>query len=191
MRMSEQELRNALRALAVDGAPREAPPAVEQRLLEAFRRKQQARWWRVARIAGAMAGAGIAAGLAVMYWIPSPPPKPEARMIVPAPPAVVASAPAPVAAALAPRKVARRSVRLPRPQAPPSAVPEVATKFYALPDADIFAPVEDATVIRVQLPRSAMRMVGLPVNEDRASERIRADVVLGQDGIARAVRFVQ
>lgn len=189
MRLSEQELRNALRALAVEGLPREAPPAVEQRLLDAFRRKQQARWWRVTRFAGAMAGAGVAAGLAVMYWIPSQPPKPEARMIVPAPPAVVASAPAP--AALAPRKVARRTVRLPRPQAPPSAVPEVATKFYALPDADIFAPVEDATVIRVQLPRSAMRMVGLPVNEDRASERIRADIVLGQDGIARAVRFVQ
>jgi hypothetical protein len=51
--------------------------------------------------------------------------------------------------------------------------------------------VEDATVVRVQLPRSAMRMVGLPVNEERAGERIRADVVLGQDGIARAVRFVQ
>jgi hypothetical protein len=33
--------------------------------------------------------------------------------------------------------------------------------------------------------------VGLPVNEERANERIRADMVLGQDGIARAVRFVQ
>jgi hypothetical protein len=36
-----------------------------------------------------------------------------------------------------------------------------------------------------------MRLVGLPVNEERANERIRADMVLGQDGIARAVRFVQ
>jgi len=29
------------------------------------------------------------------------------------------------------------------------------------------------------------------VNEERADERIRADMLLGQDGIARAVRFVQ
>jgi len=87
--------------------------------------------------------------------------------------------------------VAKHRVQRPRPLAPAVGDPEVATKFYALPDADIFAPVEDATVVRVQLPRSAMRMIGLPVNEDRAAERIRADVVLGQDGIARAVRFIQ
>jgi len=35
-----------------------------------------------------------------------------------------------------------------------------------------------------------MRTVGLPINEERASERIQADVLLGQDGIARAIRFI-
>jgi hypothetical protein len=50
---------------------------------------------------------------------------------------------------------------------------------------------DEAQVIRVRLPRSAMRTVGLPVNEDRWFERVPADVLLGQDGIARAVRFVK
>jgi hypothetical protein len=187
MSRNEQELKDALRALAATG-PQEAPADVERVLLDAFRRKQRSRG-RVARICGALAGAAVAAGLALMFRIPPQPPKPEARVTLPAPPPVAAAAPEPIA--LAPKKVAPRQVRTARPPTPSAIVPEVATNFYSLPDADIFAPVEDATVIRVQLPRSAMRMVGLPVNEERAAERIRADVVLGQDGLARAVRFVQ
>jgi len=187
MSINEHELKDALRALAAAG-PQKAPAAVERVLLEAFRRKQRSRRY-VARIIGAVAGAVAAAGLALMFRIPPQPPKPEARVILPAPLSMAAAAPEPVA--LAPKKVPPRQVRTAQRQTQALVVPEVATKFYPLPDADIFAPVEDATVIRVQLPRSAMRMVGLPVNEERAAERIRADVVLGQDGIARAVRFVQ
>ena len=187
MSRNEQEWKDALRALAAAG-PQDAPADVERVLLEAFRRKQRS-GRRVARIIGALAGAAVAAGLALMFRIPPQPPKPEARVILPAPPPMAAAAPEPVA--LAQKNAAPRQVRRARPQTPAPIVSEVATKFYPLPDADNFAPVEDTTVIRVQLPRSAMRMVGLPVNEERAAERIRADVVLGQDGIARAVRFVQ
>ena len=52
-------------------------------------------------------------------------------------------------------------------------------------------PGEGGQVIRVTLPRSAMRTVGLPVPENGWYERVPADVVLGQDGVARAVRFVK
>jgi hypothetical protein len=186
MNLQEEELRNALRALA-QASPEMAPPAVEQKLLKAFRRRQQAKK-RIAQIAGTIAAGAVAAGVAAMFWIPPQPPKPVAHLVVPAPQQAV-QVPKPVA--VAPKIVAQRRLRPARPRVPAPVVPEVATTFYALPDADIFAPVEDATVVRVQLPRSAMRMVGLPVNEERAGERIRADVVLGQDGIARAVRFVQ
>ena len=187
MTMNEGELREALRELAAT-APQQAPPAVEQKLRKAFRARQNARV-RVRGVVAGIAAAAVAAGLALIFRIPAQPPRPEARVVVPAPPAT--AAPAPVEVAVAPRKVIRRNASARRPQAEPLPATEVATKFYPLPDADIFAPVEDATVIRVQLPRSAMRIVGLPVNEERAMERIRADVVLGQDGIARAVRFVQ
>jgi hypothetical protein len=187
MTMNEGELREALRELAAT-APQQAPPVIEQNLREAFRARQTTRV-RVRGVVAGLAAAAVAAGLALIFRIPAQSPRPEAHIVVPPPPAI--AAPAPVQEALAPRKVVRRHASVRRPQAESLPATEVATKFYALPDADIFAPVEDVTVIRVQLPRSAMRMVGLPVNEERATERIRADVLLGQDGIARAVRFVQ
>jgi hypothetical protein len=52
-------------------------------------------------------------------------------------------------------------------------------------------PVEHGRMVRVRLPRSALSAFGLPMNEQRAEETILADVVLGEDGLARAVRFVK
>jgi hypothetical protein len=46
-------------------------------------------------------------------------------------------------------------------------------------------------VLRVELPRSSLASFGLPVNLERAGERIKADVVVGNDGMARAIRFVR
>ena len=45
-------------------------------------------------------------------------------------------------------------------------------------------------LVRVELPRSALARFGLPMNMDRADERIKADVLVGADGLARAIRFV-
>ena len=45
--------------------------------------------------------------------------------------------------------------------------------------------------MRVELPRSALMSFGLPMNMERAGERIKADVVVGEDGLARAIRFVR
>jgi len=63
--------------------------------------------------------------------------------------------------------------------------------FLPLPDAQRIAPGESVNVVRVEVPRSAMLVVGLPVNPERVSELVEADVMLGSDGLARAVRFVQ
>jgi hypothetical protein len=46
-------------------------------------------------------------------------------------------------------------------------------------------------VMRVELPRSALAGFGLPVNMERVNERVKADVLVGSDGQARAIRFVQ
>ena len=46
-------------------------------------------------------------------------------------------------------------------------------------------------VVRVQVPRSAPAMVGLPMSGGDVSGTVTADVVLGEDGVARAIRFVQ
>ena len=51
--------------------------------------------------------------------------------------------------------------------------------------------VESGTVLRVELPPSALIAVGLPAPVERADSRVKADVVVGDDGVARAVRFVR
>ena len=57
------------------------------------------------------------------------------------------------------------------------------------PGTDLTA-LDGAPVVRMQLPRTVLVAFGLPMNPERAEEPINADVVLGPDGIARAVRFV-
>jgi hypothetical protein len=66
-----------------------------------------------------------------------------------------------------------------------------ATEFLRVPGADPFEPLDRGRLLRVQLPRSALEVFGLPLNESRWSERVQADVVLSEDGMVRAVRFVQ
>jgi hypothetical protein len=73
----------------------------------------------------------------------------------------------------------------------PAAGREVATPFFGLPFSDAALPLDQATIIRVELPRSALELTGLPVDEDRRNQRIRADLVLGADGLARAIRFLK
>lgn len=68
---------------------------------------------------------------------------------------------------------------------------EIATPFFALPFSDASLPLAQAAVIRVELPRSALALTGLPVDEDRRNERVDADLVVGADGLARAIRFVR
>jgi hypothetical protein len=68
---------------------------------------------------------------------------------------------------------------------------EVATFFMPLGYAGPINPQDGGQLVRVELPRSAMLSMGLPVNMDRYGERVKADVLLGPDGLARAIRFVQ
>jgi hypothetical protein len=62
--------------------------------------------------------------------------------------------------------------------------------FIPLPNAARLADTEDVNVVRVEVPRSAMIALGLEVSPERASELVAADVMLGPDGLARAVRFL-
>jgi len=68
---------------------------------------------------------------------------------------------------------------------------EVATQFMPIGYASPINLQDGGQLVRVELPRSAMLSMGLPVNMDRYGERVKADVFLGVDGVARAIRFVQ
>jgi anti-sigma factor RsiW len=63
--------------------------------------------------------------------------------------------------------------------------------FIPLPNAARLIDTEDVNVVRVEVPRSAMIALGLEVSPERASELVSADVMLGPDGLARAVRFLE
>jgi len=71
---------------------------------------------------------------------------------------------------------------------PPHVAQEVATEF--IPLGPLESPVR-GSLVRMRLPRSALTVFGLPVNQNRMAERISADVLFGEDGVARAIRFVQ
>jgi hypothetical protein len=76
------------------------------------------------------------------------------------------------------------------PIQPVAASPQDNSDFIAVGD-DTATPLEHATMVRVQLPLSDFRDIGVAINEQNAADRVQADVLLGQDGRARAVRFVQ
>jgi hypothetical protein len=67
---------------------------------------------------------------------------------------------------------------------------EIVTDFFPLMNRGV-GQLDSGQVVRVELPRSALMSFGLPMNMDRADERIKADVVVGNDGLARAIRFVR
>jgi hypothetical protein len=68
---------------------------------------------------------------------------------------------------------------------------EIATEFLPLTYDGNLSQLDDGQVVRVELPRSALQSFGLPVNAERVGERVKADVLLGHDGVARAIRFVR
>ena len=75
--------------------------------------------------------------------------------------------------------------------APTAAQAEVVTDFIAVEGTDPAELVDSPILVRVKLPRAALVKFGLPMNQERSSEFVNADVVLGNDGLARAIRFVQ
>jgi hypothetical protein len=68
---------------------------------------------------------------------------------------------------------------------------EVATEFMPLGYLNAESVQDGGQIVRVELPRSALVKFGLPVNVERSNERVKADILVGIDGMAHAIRFVQ
>jgi hypothetical protein len=68
---------------------------------------------------------------------------------------------------------------------------EITTEFIPLVQVGGFAQSEGTHLVRVELPRSALSSFGIPVNAEQSGGRVKADVLLGEDGTARAIRFVR
>jgi hypothetical protein len=69
---------------------------------------------------------------------------------------------------------------------------ESVTEFLPLvAGAPAATPLEGGQLVRVRLPRAALASLGLPLNVERDNEPVKADVLIGNDGLARAIRFVR
>jgi hypothetical protein len=73
----------------------------------------------------------------------------------------------------------------------PAAEEEADASFYPLPEAEALPEVENAMVVRVQLPVSSLQLMGVPVGDERTDAPVEAELLLGQDGLARGVRLVE
>jgi hypothetical protein len=178
--MSEDEVLQTLRALAENDLGAQASRALESHLLREFRARRAGRPYRWPVIAAVAAGVLIAAFLLVHR---------EPKSAASAEPAAAESfalaqpsaAPMPVAA---PRKMNRKLTASHQPERR-----EVMTDFFPLMSPA--PPFERGQMLRVQLPAAAMRTVGLPVREERMADPIQADVLVGEEGMPRAIRFVR
>jgi hypothetical protein len=193
-----------LQSLAAEMGSSEAPRAVVTKLLEAFSAlpafeeyvpvRVNQRYW-IAAIAAMLL---IAISLVVFSW--SKRPAEKARIAVkqeePQPKQVAQDVEQP-AAVQSPQPVKRKRIRPVTSRRSETAsvanhvTKEIATDFIPLSYMSVASLQEGGQIIRVQLPRSALANFGLPVNMDRYNEKVKADVLYGVDGMARAIRFVQ
>lgn len=63
--------------------------------------------------------------------------------------------------------------------------------FIPLPYVDAVSENEPADIVRVAMPRESLLAMGVPVNPDAFGEQIQADILVGLDGTARAIRIAE
>ena len=210
----ERALLARLRSVAVEMAGEEPPARVDALLLAAFRAKTAApasftvipaqgragRWpyWKLVAVA---AGILILISVAAIFWRSGSSHKPQSKELVntPAP----GSAPGPQVAPLPtvepqedrermmvsqPEKRRKRSQRRVSSEDPTEA--EMATQFILLREGEDLTSLERLSLVRVELPGSAINEMGMPIVLELADITVTADVLLGQDGLARAIRLV-
>jgi hypothetical protein len=176
----ETKIRGLLRAAAAtDGMA--TPDRVERMLVERMRvARRRAAAGRVVS-AGAIA-ATVLFGLGLLRDREAPAPV-AAIATAPAAPAVERVHAAPV---VEPAKPARRR-RANRERAPRMEQAE----FIPVGAWQAIEPMERGSIVRVRLSKSTLPALGIPVSPEVWNETVPADVVLGEDGTMRAVRFVR
>jgi hypothetical protein len=175
----EEQVREILRSLADFDREAEAPQQVEKSVIAAYRRKRAIR----ARRRGILVALAAAVVLAIVFTSqPSVSPAPVVAKQAQTAPTI-----SPVIESLpqAPKAAATRGFRR-QPQRV-----EITTPFVLLIEGDVLMPYERPKMVRVRLPMSAARRLGLPVREEKLDDRVEADVLMGEDGQARAIRFVK
>src|SRR5206468_4097419 len=136
-----------------------------------------------------VAAAGSIAAALLLAKLFTPVARPVAHVAPPSVQTVETTSVAPAVVAPSPAEIRapRRVVRRPRRPAPAPAELD----FLPVQQGDGWTPLDGGRLVRVGLPRTALRAFGLPMDEERASEQVQADVMLSNDGLLRAIRFVK
>ena len=154
-----------------------------------------------------MAAAAVVLVAAAVLFFRARVPAPAAQAAVRPPTVTPPPAPTERTAERPPRRALRRPtaekvplplpvmVENPEPKAPEAAVvaetlPDARTPFVALVEQDRLDDVESLQVIEVEVPRAE---IGAPFEEAPGEPReapVRAEVLVGHDGVARAIRFI-
>ena len=195
-RFDEETLTSNLKLLAEEMESLNAPPQVELKLRQAFRqravftRRSYVNYW----IAGIAAALLIAISVVALRSRTEAPKPVVSRQTEQAPvPKEITVEPQPKnQEVVVAEKPHRRPVRrAPRTEVANHVSREIATDFIPVGYLSPATLQDGGQMIRVELPRSALVNFGLPVNMDRYHEKVKADVLLGVDGLAHAIRFVQ
>jgi hypothetical protein len=170
----ERAVTSVLRSLAARTAGAEAPPRVEAALRHALREPGRAG-------AGGNAAAGpsraielllLAAAAAILAAIVVVPPR-VGRFPEPAPMAAPAGAPTMVSG----------------PEGATVPAAENA-EFVSLTYGEDLRELDSLQVVSVELPRTALAALGWPSADNVQTGSVTAEVIVGHDGVARAIRFV-
>jgi len=68
---------------------------------------------------------------------------------------------------------------------------ETVTEFMAVPGSETLPAPLETSILRVRVPKGELRQYGFDVPPPDAREMVGADFVVGDDGLARAVRLVR
>jgi hypothetical protein len=160
-----------------------APRSVERAVLAEFDALRRRRGWGITA-AGAIAAMLVAgAFLGRERVVPHTPHAGKAAM---APTTSVTASRTPIAAPAAPKRHRKRAQA--RAQKAPRESAE--EPFFAIPYTVPLAPEERAGVVRITLSPSAMAAVGFRLPAIDAGSDAQADVLVGEDGRAHAIRIV-
>ena len=158
--------------LAREATQTKISPAVEAALLKEFDAHRRR---RILRRAVALA---VDASLLVVFWPARKPVDQPQRKVVQAP------RESPPVAAIRPLPAIHK--RKPKQAAPEDPEPQFVRIPYSLP----LEPYERAEIVRMEMPVSALAAAGIHISTPDTSARAQADLVVGEDGMARAVRVI-
>jgi hypothetical protein len=187
---------DALLGALREATDEEAPAPLEERLRRHLAaqtarvpRRSLAPWLAAAASVALVAAAVLAAwprGTAVPPRVAAAAtPAAESTQAI-APPPAPPRREAPPAAPVRPRRPLRRTAPA---TVPPASVPAEEPRFVALPGAPGLRDADSLHLVRVSVPPTALAAWGWPTR-DAGPEPVQAEVIVGHDGLARAIRFV-